>query len=143
MIDITTFPHILASINTLTVAVLIGGFYFIKRGDRARHELCMKSAIALAVLFLVVYLYYHANSGLAKFGGDGIIRPIYFSILIAHIIGAVAIVPLVPMLFLHALKQRFDKHRALARWAWPLWLYVSGSGVIVYIMSIHLFPYKG
>ncbi|MBC8269490.1 MAG: DUF420 domain-containing protein [Rhodospirillaceae bacterium] len=143
MIAITTFPHILAGLNTATVALLLAGFYFIRTGQRSRHMAVMKLALCAAVIFLIVYVYYHANSGLAKFGGEGIIRKIYFSILIAHVLGAIALTPTVPLLAYRAFKGRFDAHKRLARWILPLWLYVSISGVVVYVMAIHIYPFNG
>jgi len=143
MIEIASLPHVLAAINSLTVLVLLAGYVFIRRGERERHRACMLGAVALALLFLVIYVIYHANSGLAKFGGEGWVRPFYFSILIAHVIGAVALVPLVPIILVRALKERFDGHKRLARWTWPLWMYVSASGVVVYAMAIHIYPYTG
>lgn len=140
MPEITDLPHVLAAINSLTVVTLITGFIFIRRGERHRHKAFMVASLVLAVLFLAVYLYYHANAGLAKFGGEGLIRPIYFTILIAHIIGAVLLVPLVPTTVFFAVRGRFPRHRKLARWTLPLWLYVSASGVVVYVMAVHIFP---
>lgn len=139
--EISQIPHLLAGLNSLTVVMLIAGFIFIRRKNRSAHRACMLSAVSLAVLFLTVYVYYHANSGFAKFGGAGLIRPVYFTILIAHILGAVALVPLVPIALTRALRGKFDRHRRIARWTWPLWLYVSASGVVVYVMAIHIFPY--
>lgn len=143
MPDITTLPHVLAVINSSTVLVLLAGFVFIRRGRHDLHKKAMLTAVSLAVLFLVIYVIYHMNSGLAKFGGEGAIRKVYFTILVFHVIGAVAIVPMVPMLVWRALKGRFDDHKRLAKWTWPLWLYVSLSGVTVYVMSLHLYPYNG
>ena len=101
----------------------------------------MLAALAISAAFLAVYLYYHANAGLARFGGEGVIRPIYFTILIAHIVMAVVIVPLVPAAVYLALRGRFERHRRLARWTLPVWLYVTVSGVVVYVMAVHLYPY--
>ncbi len=143
MIEISQLPHILAIINSLTVVMLLVGYAYIRGGDIMRHRASMITCIVLAVLFLIVYVYYHLNAGLAKFGGEGAIRPVYFTILILHVVGAVALVPMVPLTFLRALRERFDAHKRLARWTWPLWLYVSVSGVVVYIMAIHMFPYAG
>jgi len=143
MIEISTLPHILAAINSLTVIMLLAGYAFIRSGDIMRHRACMITSVILAVLFLIVYVYYHLNAGLAKFGGEGVIRPVYFTILILHVLGAVALVPMVPITFLRALRERFDAHKRLARWTWPLWLYVSASGVVVYVMAIHIYPYTG
>ena len=139
-IEITDLPHVLAGLNTTAACLLVAAYIFIRAGNREKHRACMLGAVSISALFLVVYLYYHFNSGLAKFGGEGWIRPVYFSILIAHVIGAVAITPLVPLTLWRALRGDFDRHRKIARITWPLWLYVSVSGVIVYVMAIHLFP---
>ena len=142
-IAVSDLPHVMASLNGLSVVLLSLGYIFIRQGHWQRHRACMVSALCVSGAFLVVYLYYKANSGFAKFGGTGWIRPLYFSILIAHIIGAIAIVPLVPLTVYRALRQQFDKHRKIARWTWPIWIYVGVSGVVVYIMAIHLYPHHG
>lgn len=136
-------PHVIAGLNALSVAFLVAGYAFIRRGDRARHRACMLSALTASAAFLIVYVVYKYNSGFAKFGGVGFIRPVYFTILIAHVVGAIAITPLVPITLWRALKGRFETHRRLARWTWPLWMYVGVSGVVVYVMAVHLFPYHG
>jgi len=143
MFDVSDFPHIIATLNGLTVLALVAGFVFIRYQRRDKHRACMIGAMALSATFLVFYLIYKANSGFAKFGGEGIIRPVYFTILIAHILGAIAITPLVPLTIWRAFTERFDQHRRLARWTWPLWVYVGVSGVVVYVMAVHLYPYGG
>ena len=140
-IEIADLPHVNAAFNAVTIVFLAAGFAFIRAGNRARHRAAMIAALAASVGFLVSYLIYHFNSGLAKFGGEGIIRPIYFSILIAHVLIAVVITALVPMTAWRALTGRFEQHRRLARWTWPLWMYVAVSGVVVYVMAVHLFPF--
>lgn len=142
-IAVSDLPHLNAALNAVTLVLLSAGFFFIRTGDRARHRACMLAALAVSAAFLVSYLIYHLNSGLAKFGGVGIIRPIYFTILIAHVLIAVVITALVPVVAYRALKGDFVRHRRLARWTWPLWMYVAASGVVVYVMAIHLFPYAG
>ncbi len=141
-IPVNDLPHVIASLNGLSVICMLLGYVFIKQGQRERHRAMMLGAIGASVLFLVVYVIYKANSGFAKFGGEGTIRPIYFSILIAHVIGAIAITPLVPMTFWRAWTGQFERHRAMARWVWPLWFYVGLSGVVVYVMAVHLYPYQ-
>ncbi|MEK9671879.1 MAG: DUF420 domain-containing protein [Rhodospirillaceae bacterium] len=136
-------PHLIAGLNAVSVAFMTAGYFFIKTGQREKHRAMMLSAAAASVLFLLVYLIYKANSGFAKFGGDGFIRPVYFTILAAHVLGAIAITPLVPMTFWRALSGQFDRHRAMARWVWPLWFYVGVSGVVIYVMAVHLYPFKG
>ncbi|MBT3911113.1 MAG: DUF420 domain-containing protein [Rhodospirillaceae bacterium] len=141
MIEIQDFTHIIASLNGLSVICLVAGFIFIRRGERTKHRACMLAAVSVSALFLVFYVIYKMNSGFAKFGGEGWIRPVYFSILAAHVIGAIAITPLVPLTLYRALKGQFDKHKRLARWTWPLWVYVGISGVVVYFMAVHLYPH--
>jgi len=135
-------PHVIAGLNGLSVVFMTIGYVFIRRGDRMKHRAMMLSAGVASLLFLMVYLYYKANSGFAKFGGEGLIRPVYFTILIAHVLGAIAITPLVPMTFWRALTGQFERHRAMARWVWPLWFYVGVSGIVVYGMAVHLYPYQ-
>ncbi|MFZ1415221.1 MAG: DUF420 domain-containing protein [Defluviicoccus sp.] len=140
-IEIADLPHVNAAFNAVTIVFLAAGFAFIRAGNRARHRAAMIAALTASAGFLVSYLIYHFNSGLARFGGEGIIRPIYFSILIAHVLIAVVITALVPMTVWRALTGRFEQHRRLARWTWPLWMYVAVSGVVVYVMAVHLFPF--
>jgi putative membrane protein len=138
---VNDLPHVNAALNALTIVCLTAGFYFIRNGMRDKHKACMLSALFFSAFFLVFYLTYHFNSGLAKFGGVGIIRPIYFSILIAHVVGAVVITPMVPVTVYRALSGQVEAHRRIARWTFPLWMYVAVSGVVVYVMAIHLYPH--
>jgi len=139
----TTLPHIMAVINAGTVAVLLAGFFAIRSGNRERHRQCMYLAIGLGTAFLALYVLYHLGAGLAKFGGVGLIRPIYFAILIVHIIAAAGAAIIVPIAVLRALGGRFDAHRAIALRTWKLWLFVAISGLVVYVMTIHIWPYQG
>lgn len=141
MLDVQDLTHVIAALNGASAICLAFGYAFIRRGDRRRHHAAMISALVISALFLIVYVVYKANSGFAKFGGEGLIRLVYFTILGAHILGAVAIVPLVPATLYRALKGRFAEHRRLARWTWPLWMYVGVSGVVVYVMAVHLYPH--
>jgi putative membrane protein len=141
MLDIQDFPHIIAALNTASVVALSFGYFFIRSGDKIRHRAAMITALGLSSVFLVFYVIYKANSGFAKFGGEGLIRPVYFTILIVHIMGAISLVPLVPRVVFLALKERFDEHRRIARWTWPLWMFVGISGVVVYVMAVHLYPH--
>lgn len=136
-------PHVNAALNALSVVFLVVGYTFIRRGDWRRHRACMLAALAVSGAFLVTYVIYKANSGFAKFGGEGLVRPIYFTILVVHVMGAIALVPLVPVTVTRALRARFDRHRRIARITWPLWVYVGVSGVVVYLMAVHLYPYTG
>lgn len=127
-------PPIYATINGITAVLLITAVIAIKNGNRKLHEALMKTAIACSVAFLVMYVAYHMTADSASFGGQGIIRPIYFFILITHIALSIIIIPLVLITYVRALAQRFDKHKKLARITFPLWLYVAITGVVVYLM---------
>ena len=142
MIAIADLPHVNAALNAVSSVFLIAGYVAIRQGRRDRHRACMLAAAAVSALFLVTYLTYHFNSGLARFGGEGAIRTFYFAFLIAHVAIAVAITPLVPITLFRALSGRFDQHRRIARWTLPLWLYVTVSGVVIYVMAIHLYPWS-
>ena len=143
MMQIGDLVHLNAALNAVTIVLLALGLYFIRRGEPMRHRAVMLSAVAVSAAFLISYLTYHFSSGLARFGGEGIVRPIYFTILIVHVIAAAVITPLVPITMFRALSRRFDRHRKIARWTWPLWMYVAVSGVVVYVMSVHLYPWSG
>ncbi len=143
MLSMGNLPHVLAAINSATIVSLSVGFLFIRKGNRAAHRVCMVTALTLGVAFLVVYLTYHLGAGLAKFGGHGVIRPIYFTLLATHILMALVITPLVPITAFRALSGRIESHRRLAAWAWGSWLFVAVSGVVVYAMTVHIYPYTG
>ena len=140
MISVHNLPHLNAFLNGLTIVFLGAGYWFIRHGDRTRHRFSMLAAAGVSTAFLTSYLIYHFNSGLARFGGEGMIRSIYFSILIVHVLVAIVITPLVPVALYRALTGQIDRHRRIARWTWPLWMYVAVSGVVVYVMAIHLYP---
>ena len=140
MLQIIDLPHVNAALNGATIVFLAAGLAYIRTGRRSEHRACMIGALAVSAAFLVTYLIYHFNAGLAKFGGEGVIRPIYFSILIIHILIAAAITPMVPITAYRALTGQFDRHRRIARWTWPLWMFVAVSGLVVYGMAVHLFP---
>lgn len=127
-------PPIYATINGITAVVLVAGVLAIKNGNRKLHERLMTSAIALSVAFLVMYVAYHMTSDSTKFRGEGIIRPIYYFILISHIILSIAVIPLVLITYVRALAERFDRHKKIAKITFPIWLYVAVTGVVVYLM---------
>lgn len=134
------YPAMDAVLNGASAVFLIIGRGFIKRKRMAAHRAMMIAALVCSSLFLVSYLYFHAHVGTVHFQGHGWSRPVYFSILISHTILATAIIPLVLITLTRALRERFDRHRAIARWTFPVWLYVSVTGVIVYFMLFQLFP---
>jgi putative membrane protein len=127
-------PPIYATINGLTAVVLVAGVLAIKNGKRKLHEQLMTTAIALSVAFLVMYVAYHMTSDSTKFGGEGIIRNVYFFILISHILLSIAVIPLVLITYVRALAEKFDKHKKIAKITFPIWLYVAVTGVVVYLM---------
>ena len=136
-------PSVLAVINIATIVVLAIGYVMIRRGNKSAHRAVMICAAVLGVAFMVVYLSYHLGAGLAKFGGQGLIRPIYFTLLTAHIITATVAAPLVPYTIYRGLAGHYDQHRRAARWAWPIWFFVATSGIIIYVMVMLIWPEKG
>jgi len=133
------FPVLDACLNGTSAVLLVTGHRMIKRGRMAAHRALMLSAVVASSLFLISYLYYHAHVGSVRFQGQGWSRPVYFAILISHTVLAAAVVPLVIITLSRALRARFDRHRAIARWTYPVWLYVSITGVVVYVMLYRLF----
>ena len=138
MIPLTALPAVNAALNGTTALLLSTGWVMIRGRRIAAHRLCMLSAFGVSTLFLASYLYYHAHSGLRHFQGSGWIRPVYFAILISHTVLAAAIVPLAVVTIALGLSARFPKHRRIARWTLPLWLYVSLTGVVVYVLLYRL-----
>ncbi len=140
------FPHINATLNALSSVFLLSGFYFIMRRRIAAHRFCMLSASMVSALFLIMYLAHHAvrtyyfGLGPTKFTGEGIIRPIYFTILTSHTILAAMIGPFVIVTLRRGLKGRYESHRKLARLVYPIWLYVSITGVVVYLLLYQIYP---
>jgi uncharacterized membrane protein YozB (DUF420 family) len=133
------FPVINASLNGASTVLLVTGRWLIAQRRIAAHRLVMLTAVVTSSLFLISYLYYHFHVGSVHFQGTEWSRPLYFTILISHVVLAAAIVPLVIITLTRALRDRFDKHRAIARWTFPLWLYVSVTGVLVYFMLYQWF----
>lgn len=132
--DLTFLPPIYATINGITAILLVAAFICIKDGRRRAHELIMKTCMGLSALFLMMYLAYHMTSASTPFGGTGYVRNIYFFILISHILLSVGVIPLVLFTYLRAWRGDFNNHRKLAKFAFPFWLYVAVSGVVVYLM---------
>ena len=139
------FPHLNATLNALSGVFLLCGFYFIMRQQIARHRFCMLAASCVSALFLVSYLTHHAlrtyyfGLGPTKFTGEGIIRPIYFTILTSHTILAAIIGPFVIVTLRRGLKGMYEKHKKIARYVYPIWLYVSITGVVVYILLYQIY----
>lgn len=137
--DLSIFPPLNAVLNGLSTVLLIAGFVFIRRGDKTRHRACMLGALGTSTLFLVCYLVYHAQAGRTVFRDPAWFRPIYLAILASHTLLAVVIVPLVFATVFNAIRGRFETHRRLARWTWPIWLYVSFTGVLIYLLLYQVF----
>ena len=133
------FPVLDASLNGTSALLLLTGGSLIKRGRMAAHRAVMITALVSSSLFLASYLYYHWHVGSVHFQGQGWVRPVYFSILISHTILAAVIVPMIIITLSRALRARYDRHRMIARWTYPLWLYVSVTGVVIYLMLYKLF----
>ena len=134
MLEVTDLPEVNATLNAIAASLLTIGYIYIRRGHPQEHRLCMIAAFATSALFLASYLVYHFNVGSVAFTGQGTIRTVYFTILISHIILAIAILPMAIVTLLRALRGQFESHRRLAKWTLPLWLYVSVTGVVVYWM---------
>ncbi len=132
--NVRDLPALNATLNSISTLLLLFGYYFIKRREVQRHKLCMVLAFITSSMFLTSYLIYHYNVGSVPFEKQGWLRPLYFSILISHITLAIVIVPLILITLYRALTSDFQRHRKIARWTWPLWMYVSVTGVLVYVM---------
>ncbi|HEU4712776.1 MAG TPA: DUF420 domain-containing protein [Pyrinomonadaceae bacterium] len=137
---ISYLPHVNACLNTTSAVLLLSGYRFIRARNIAAHRACQIAALCVSILFLASYLTYHFNHGATRFQGTGIVRPIYFTILTTHTILAIVIVPLVILTFYRAFRGDFTRHRRIARVTLPLWLYVSVTGVIVYLMLYQIYP---
>lgn len=132
--SVTDLPAVNAVLNSTCAVLLVIGWLLIRRGRIAQHRAVMIAAFATSCVFLVSYLVYHAQVGSVRFTGQGTIRIVYFTILLTHTVLAAAIVPLVLVTLSRGLKRQDARHRAIARWTMPIWLYVSVTGVIVYLM---------
>ena len=140
MIDYYSLAPLNSILNGIATVLLTIGYICIRQRWVHAHRACMLSAFVVSTAFFVSYLTYHYHVGDVRFQGRGIIRPIYFTILTTHIILAIAIVPLMLTTLWRALRGNFDKHRRIARWTWPIWMYVSITGVVVYVMCYRMYP---
>ena len=137
--NVADLPALNATLNGAATLFLLAGYVFIRRRQIPAHRASMLAAVTTSGLFLISYVIYHANAGSKPFPGTGPVRAVYFVILVTHIVLAAAIVPMVLMTLSRALKQRFDRHAAIARRTFPLWLYVSVTGVVIYLMLYRLY----
>jgi len=139
VIEVSQLPSLNALLNATSAVLLVSGYYFICQGNIQAHRACMTSAFVVSILFLISYLTYHAHAGATRFSGQGWSRPVYFTLLLSH----TALATLVPILALitlvRALRQQLDRHRRIARWTLPIWLYVSVTGVLIYWLLYHVY----
>ena len=138
MIPLSYFPGIDAALNATSALLLTIGYVFIRRKKVRAHKACMLSAVVTSTLFLVCYIWYHARHGVTRFAGHGVVRGFYLTLLASHTVLAVVIVPLVLITVYRAWRGMFDRHRRIARWTLPVWIYVSVTGVVVYWMLYQL-----
>ena len=137
---VSFLPHLNALLNATSAILLLAGYSFIRARRITAHHNCQIAAVTTSSLFLASYLTYHYYHGATRFAGQGIARPIYFTILISHTMLAVVIVPLVIVTLIRAARGDFFRHKRIARWTLPLWLYVSVTGVLVYLMLYQIYP---
>ncbi len=139
MADLSLFPALNASLNGASAILITTGRVFIYRKQVQLHRACMVAAVVTSSAFLGCYVYYHAHVGSVRFPGQGWVRPLYFALLLSHTVLAMTVVPLVLLSLIAGLRGRFDRHRRIARWTFPIWLYVSISGVAVYLMLYRIY----
>jgi uncharacterized membrane protein YozB (DUF420 family) len=136
--NITDLSTVNAVLNSISTVLLILGYRHIKRGEQDKHKRFMIAALITSAIFLTSYLIYHYHVGSVPYPHHDWTRPVYFAILIPHIILAAVMTPFILIAVLFAIREQFDRHRKLVRWVWPVWIYVSISGVIIYLMLYHL-----
>jgi uncharacterized membrane protein YozB (DUF420 family) len=138
--SVNDLPAVNAALNTTSTVLLLIGYRFIRRGRESQHRACMLGALLTSVLFLASYLYYHAHAGRTVFADPAWFRPIYLTILLTHTVLAMAVPPLALITVYLALRDRRAAHKRIARWTWPIWLYVSITGVVIYLLLYQIFP---
>jgi uncharacterized membrane protein YozB (DUF420 family) len=139
MTDYTLFPALNATLNGASAVLITTGHALIRRNNIRMHRACMLAAVFTSSIFLVSYLYYHAHVGSVHFPGTGMARRVYFTLLISHTLLAATVPPLVIITLVFALREKFERHRRIARWTYPIWLYVSVTGVLVYLMLYRVY----
>ena len=139
MLEVTDLPALNATLNGISAAFLFSGYVLIRQGRQRLHKRCMLGALITSTLFLISYLVYHYNVGSREFPGTGLVRYVYFSILLTHVVLAATILPLALITTGRGLREQYAKHVKVARWTLPLWLYVSVTGVIIYLMLYQLY----
>ncbi len=139
---LSQLPAVNASLNAISAVFLTAGFLLIKRQKQLAHRNCMIGALVASTLFLACYLYYHFHAGRTVFRDPAWFRPIYLTLLFTHTVLAVTIVPMIIVTVIRAARRRFDLHKKIARWTWPLWMYVSVTGVLIYYLLYIQFPQR-
>lgn len=137
--NVTDLVHVNATLNSIATVFLVAGYVMIRRQRKLAHGVCMSVALTASAAFLTCYLIYHYHVGHVAFESQGPVRTVYFTLLISHIILAVVNLPMIIMTVVPVFRRRFEKHRRIARWTLPIWLYVSVTGVIIYLMLYHWF----
>jgi putative membrane protein len=137
--DVSFLPSLNAGLNATSAVFILAGYVFIRTGRREAHKRCMLVAVTTSTLFLISYVTYHYSAGATPFLGQGWIRPVYFSILGTHTLLAIAVLPLVIITLVRALRERYTLHKQIARWTFPVWLYVSVTGVVIYWLLYHAY----
>lgn len=140
MIEVHQLPALNAALNSVAAGLLVVGHVFVRRGRIDRHRLCMGAALVVSALFLTSYVVYHVQAGSVRFTAQGWPRAVYYAILVTHVPLAAAILPLALVTATRGLRNRIAAHVRIARWTWPLWLYVSVTGVLIYLMLYQWFP---
>jgi uncharacterized membrane protein YozB (DUF420 family) len=138
-VTIADLPVLNAALNAVSAILIVTGYVLIRRGHRQHHQRCMLAALVTSTAFLVSYIVYHAHAGSRPFTGIGAVRVVYFAILITHVLLAAVILPLVLTTAVRGLRAQYDRHVVIARWTLPLWLYVSVTGVVIYLMLYRLY----
>ena len=141
--DVSLLPHVNAALNAVAAVLLTFGYIFIRTGRIPQHRAMMISAACVSGLFLISYVTYRLNAPIFVFAGHGWIRPVYYVLLASHVALAMVMVPMVALTLTRALKRQFPRHRRVARLTWPVWMYVSVTGIIVYVMLYQIYPAGG
>jgi uncharacterized membrane protein YozB (DUF420 family) len=137
---VSSLPHVNAILNAMSGILLVVGYTFIRRRKINAHRNCLLAALFTSTVFLASYLTYHYFHGSTRFTGTGLVRPVYFTILLTHTVLAALIVPFIGVTLYRAARGDYTRHRRIARWTFPMWLYVSVTGVIVYLMLYQIYP---
>lgn len=135
----TVLPHLTAGLNAVSLVLLVAGFALVRAGRRDLHRKVMASAVAVSAAFLVLYVVYHFSAPIFVFRGQGAVRPVYYALLVSHVALAALVAPMVALTLARAMRGNFVAHRRLARLTWPVWAYVSLSGLMVYVLLYHVY----